>query len=152
MRITPDLFAAYLKCPTKCWLRSRGEAGGGNEYADWVRSQNESYRPANATRLLESLPDNERAVAPPATENLKTAKWRLAVNVPTETVILESCLHAVERLPAEGWGKPAQFIPIRFVFTNKLTKDDRLLVAFDALVLFLLSSRRIGHLSKDSCP
>jgi predicted RecB family nuclease len=144
MRTTPDLFEAYLKCPTKCWLRSRGEAGGGNEYADWVRSQNESYRHANATRLLESFPDSERVIAPPATGNLKTVKWRLAVNVPVETAILESCLHAIERLPAEGRGKPAQFIPTRFVFTNKLTKDDRLLVAFDAFVLSEMLGREVS--------
>jgi hypothetical protein len=45
---------------------------------------------------------------------------------------LQSCLHAVERILSEGRGKAAQFIPIRFIFTNKLTKDDKLLLAFDA--------------------
>jgi hypothetical protein len=34
-----------------------------------------------------------------------------------------------------GRGRSAQFIPIRFIFWNKLTRDDRLLVAFDVLVL-----------------
>src|SRR5260370_36686839 len=43
--------------------------------------------------------------------------------------VLESELHAVERVPAEGRGKPPQFIPIRFLFTNKLSKDDKLLLA-----------------------
>jgi len=42
--ITSHLFEAYLKCPTKCFLRSHGEAGTGNAYADWVRIQSESYR------------------------------------------------------------------------------------------------------------
>jgi hypothetical protein len=44
-------------------------------------------------------------------------------------------------LPRDGLGwalQIVQFIPIRFTFFNKLTKDDRLLVALDALV----SSRR----------
>jgi len=36
MKITSDLFAAFLKCPTKCWLHSRGEIGAGNKYAEWV--------------------------------------------------------------------------------------------------------------------
>jgi predicted RecB family nuclease len=44
-------------------------------------------------------------------------------------------VHAVERLPSEGRGKPAQFIPIRFDPTNKLGKDAKLLLAFDALLL-----------------
>jgi hypothetical protein len=40
-------------------------------------------------------------------------------------------------LPRDGSGRAlqtVQFIPIRFTFFNKLTKDDRLLVAFGALV------------------
>src|ERR1035437_69264 len=114
MKITHDLFAAYLKCRTKCWLRSRSEAGGGNEYADWVRTEYESYRRANAKRLVEGIPENERAISPlmaekadaPSVGNqngdgppsrplsstdtalpsdasyLRTAKWRLAVNLP----------------------------------------------------------------------
>ena len=57
---------------------------------------------------------------------------------------LTTCLHAVERVPSAGRGKPTQFIPIRFIFTNKLTKDDRLLVAFDALVLSEALGREIA--------
>lgn len=48
---------------------------------------------------------------------------------------MESDLHAMERIPSEGQGKPPQFIPIRFVSTNKLNRDDKLLLAFDALLL-----------------
>src|SRR5439155_3104123 len=78
----PDshLFEAYLKCPTKCWLRSRGETGEGNAYADWVKQQNETYRAEGVRRLRATVPENERVVAPP-TENLKAAKWRLAVDL-----------------------------------------------------------------------
>jgi hypothetical protein len=47
---------------------------------------------------------------------------------------------ALERVPAEGRDKPAQFIPIRFVFTNKLDEDDKLVLAFDAFAL----SRSLG--------
>src|ERR1700677_3141673 len=53
-------------------------------------------------------------------------------------------LHAVERLPSEGRGKPEQFIPIRFIFRNRLTRDDRLLVALDALALSELVGREVS--------
>jgi hypothetical protein len=43
MPITSDLFEAYLKCPTKCFLRSLGETGTSNSYANWVRTQYLSY-------------------------------------------------------------------------------------------------------------
>ena len=81
MKITSHLIEAFFKCPTKCHLRSLGETGSGNEYAEWVRAQGESYQREAARRLEEGVPETERVVAPPATENLKTAKWRLAVDI-----------------------------------------------------------------------
>ncbi|MCU0248232.1 MAG: hypothetical protein MUC42_16810, partial [Bryobacter sp.] len=174
MTIAPHLFEAFLKCPTKCHLRSLGETGSGNEYAEWVRAQDEGYEREAVRRLQETVPEAERTVAPPA-ENLKATKWRLAVAVvaqasppassgsvplleptPGETPgpladgtsalrpdsaprvpspELETRFHAIERIPSEGRGKAAQFIPIRFIYRNKLTKDDKLLLAFDAFVL-----------------
>src|SRR5260221_11631379 len=135
MKITPHLFEAFLKCQTKCWLRSQGEPSTGNEYADWVRCQNESYRVEGIKRLAASIPPGECISNPPETENPKTAKWRLAADFPAHAQNLESTIHAVERVPSEGRGKAATFTPIRFIFTNKLTRDDKLLLAFDALVL-----------------
>jgi predicted RecB family nuclease len=183
MTITPYLFEAFLKCQTKCWLRSINEPATGNAYAEWFQAQNESYRSDSAKRLLETTPETERAVAPDMT-NLKTARWRLAVDVRVRTpeaalpeprssrgneaqtsssqlpplkpqptdqslltsaaTIVESPLHAVERIPSEGRGKAAQFIPIRFIFTNKLGKDDKLLLAFGALVLSQVLGREVS--------
>ena len=85
MRITSHLFDAFLKCATKCHLRSLGEIGSGNEYAEWVRVRDESYQREAARRLQETVPETERVVAPPATDNLKTAKWRLAVDLVAQT-------------------------------------------------------------------
>jgi hypothetical protein len=179
MNITADLFEAHLKCHTKCWLRAAGETGSGNEYAEWVGAQNESYECEAARRLQKTVPETERVVAPTLAENLKNAKWRLATHVPVQIELrrsrgneaqtsspqspmrdsqpndqslltsaatsIESRLHAVERVPSEGRGKPAQFVPIRFISRNKLTADDRLLLAFDALVLSEALGRNTSH-------
>jgi len=144
MTITSHLFEAYLKCPTKCWLRSQGEACEENAYAHWVWTQNEAYRNEGTKRLLDGVPQNERVIAPPVPHNPKSAKWRLAVDLMTQTRNLESRLHAVERVPSEGRGKPAQFIPLRFVFTNKLSKHDKLLLAFDVRVFSEVLGREVS--------
>ena len=125
MKLTSDLFADFLKCPTKCYLRSTGQAGTGNAYAEWVHEQNVAYRADAATRLMAGLPEADVVVAPPAAGNLKAATWRLAVDLPVQAGDMESRLQAVERVPSEGRGRPAQFIPLRFIFFNKLTKDTR---------------------------
>jgi CRISPR/Cas system-associated exonuclease Cas4 (RecB family) len=52
MKLTSSLLEAYLKCPTKCYLRSTGQTGAGNAYAEWVREQNDAYRNEGAQRLV----------------------------------------------------------------------------------------------------
>ena len=87
-------------------------------------------------------------VISPDMKNFKAAKWRLAFSLAVlaqmDSCALESELHALERVPAEGRGKPAQLIPIRFVFTNKLGDDDKLVLAFDAFVLSRSLEREIS--------
>ncbi len=199
MKITSLLFDAFLKCPTKGWLRAHNETPSGNPYAEWVQSQNESYRVTQTEWLLAEIPPDESVHSPRSSqgdeahysaEHLKTAKWRLAVDLVAQTPEtprssrhkeaqiegrrkkaeggtedqnletsataisqsaicnpqseMESSLHAVERVPAEGRGKAAQFIPIRFSYFNKLTKDDKLLLAFDAFVLAQALGRHIA--------
>jgi predicted RecB family nuclease len=135
MKPTAELFEAYLKCPTKCWLLSQGAIGEGNAYADWVKAQNEAFRAVALRRLQETVPENERVIAPPRGDNLKAARWRLAVDLEVSAASAASRLDSVERVASKGRGRPAQLIPIRVTSRNKLTRDDRLLVAFDAQVL-----------------
>jgi predicted RecB family nuclease len=186
MKMSADVFEAFINCATKCWLRAVGEPPSGNAYAEWVNSQKESYRADAATRLMADVPAIECDVAPSA-ENLKTAKWRLAVGVelcmsyasrksaragadgilppdnpsivPCPSANLEApksagkvqeppslvaCLHALERVPSDSRGKLAQYTPIRFLSNNKLTKNDRLLLAFDAFVLSQALGRNVS--------
>ena len=193
MTITPHIFEAFLKCPMKCWLLATGKHLIGNTYAEWVQTQTESYRVVEAKRLLTQTPSGEYAISPCSnrgggvytfTEDMKTAKWRLAIDVPLcadvsqqarngrsretnpllevgsqdivatastkqesdQRVVLdiEARLHAIERIPSEGRGKPTKFVPIRFTFQNKLDNDERMKLAFDALALSEVLGRPIG--------
>lgn len=141
---TCDLFDAFLKCPTKCYLRSTSQAGSGNAYADWVRKQNDAYRAEARKRLMAGLPEAEVVVGPPAVVDLRAAQWRLAFDLPVQTGHMAARLHAVERVPSQSRGKAAQFIPVRFTFFNTLTKEDRLLATFEALVLSEAVGREIS--------
>jgi len=93
---------------------------------------------------MEGVPRDERAIRPPGAGHLKAANWRLTEELVPRSQNLESSIHAIERIPSEGRGKPAQFIPIRFIFTNKLSRDDKLLLAFDALTLSKLLDHDVG--------
>jgi len=141
MIVSSQLFEAYIECSTKCWLRSRAEPTAGNIYAEWARTQSEAYYEARLKRLLAVLPESDRAIAPPISKHPRDATWRLAIDVPLQTNNLETRLQALEKIPSEGRGRPVQFVPYRFAFANKLTKNDKLSLAFDALVL----SEAVGH-------
>src|SRR3989338_3229452 len=144
MNITAYLFEAYLKCPTKCFLRSRREAGVENAYADWVRTQADSYRNDQIKALRTVAARDGRIITAPLTENPKAAGWGYAFDFVARAQNLEAHIHIVERIPHEESGKPVQFIPIRFIFTNKINKDDKLLLAFDARVLSEVLGREVG--------
>ena len=147
MKITSDMFLAYLKCSTKCWLQTTGELATDNKYQEWVKTQNYSYRTTEVARLVTALPKNEIALSPNL-KDIKTAKWRLASSLATdaqfESHVLESELHAVQLVPSKGRGQSGYLIPIRFTFTNKLDKDDKLLLAFDAFTLSQSLGREIS--------
>ena len=144
MIVNFQIFEAYLECSTKCWLRSHAEPTTGNAYAEWARAQNEAYYEGGLKSLREILPESDRAIAPPLTKYSKDATWRLAIDVRLRTNDLESSLQAVERIPSEGRGRSLQFVARRFEFANKLTKNDKLLLAFDALVLSEAVGRKVS--------
>jgi predicted RecB family nuclease len=151
MKITSHLFEAYLKCPTKSWLLSQEEANTGNLYADSVESQSEAYRSSASKVFLGSSAADKSMVGPSRLGNLKAVRWRFAENVIAQVALqsdwpdiklpcdLETHLHLVERVPPNGGGGAAYFMPIRFVFRNRLNTFDQLLVAFDAIVLSKLT-------------
>src|SRR5260370_33670 len=144
MPITSHLFEAYLKCQTKCFLRSLGKTANGNGYSDWVQAQQASYRSEGIKRLKQETAQNEGVTNPIDREDAQSAKWRFAVEITARAQNLESTIHAVEHLTSEGRDKLGLFIPIRFIFTNKLHKDGKVLLEFDALVLSKMLGWEVG--------
>ncbi len=142
MTITSQLLEAYVKCPTKCWLKYAGEQATSNAYAAWTQAKDKAYRAEGIKRLVAKVPEGKRAVAPP-TENLKTATWRVAAELRVQSQNLETQIPIVERAPSAGQGKPAQFIPIRFICANKIGRAEKLLLAFDCLALSKMLGRGV---------
>ena len=124
MPITSDLFEAYLKCATKCFLRSLGETGTGNSYANWVKAEQLSYSSEGIKYLVKGVAEDECVTAAIDSKELRSPKW-LAIQTIARTQNLESSIHAVERIISEEGGKSALLIPIRMVFTNKQSAQAR---------------------------
>jgi len=135
MIVTSYLFDAYLNCATKCWLRSRNNSGTENGYANWVTTRSDSYRGNGIKRLMDGGAQDERVPEPSGMEKLKNDTCRSAANIVAHAGNLQSRIHSVERVLSEDGDKSAQFVPIRLIANNKLTKNDKLLIAYDTVVL-----------------
>jgi len=144
MAITVDLLEAFLKCPTKCFLRAREEAETGNAYADWVRTKSDVFRGEGIKRLLAGAKLDDCATGTEGIESRRLAQIQSAADFFAESENLRSSCHAVERIPSSGRGRAAQLIPIRFAFSNKITRHDKLLLAFDALVISKVLAREVA--------
>lgn len=144
MTITTDLMEAYLKCRTKCFLLSRQEVGTGNAYADWARVKRTSFCREGIGQLVGSVPSNECATGTSTTESPRLAQWRLAIDFKARSQNLQCSCKALERIPSLGRNRVAQFIPIRFVF-RKPTREDKLLITFEALILSETLGRTIEY-------
>lgn len=79
-----------------------------------------------------------------STSAAQNPQWQLAIDFKARSQNLQCSCQALERIPSLGRGR-AQFIPIRFVFRNKATRDDKLLVTFNALVLSETLGRTIDY-------
>ncbi|HOD79707.1 MAG TPA: hypothetical protein PKI10_15740 [Syntrophorhabdus sp.] len=132
-------------CHTKCWLRFHGEEGVENAYSNWAQRQNNAYRINGLKRLTDKHHRDEYTRSLSPAEKIKTDKWKLAVDFNTKKGNLQSQIHAVEHIPFDGRDKPNQFIPIRYIFTNKLTKEDKLRAVFAALVLSETIGKKVDH-------
>jgi predicted RecB family nuclease len=97
--------------------------------------RNEIYRKEWLERRLAIAAEADRIVPPTFEADRKEATWRFAVDMRVQVDGLECRIPAVERVRSEGHGRRVQFIPHRFEFSNKLTKQHKLMVAFDAVVL-----------------
>ena len=130
--------------PHQMLLRSRGEAETGNAYAAWVQTKNDVFRIEGTKRLVAGVAPDKCVIGTQAMGSLKPAQWHLGIEFTVQSQNLQCSCHALEQIPSAGRGRTAQFVPIRFVFRNKLNRDDKLLLAFDARVLSEALSREVG--------
>ncbi len=131
MKITSELFAAFLKCPVKCWLRFHAAAAEDNPCTRWFQERAAAHRAEGLGRMAAGTLLSTDVVAQIVDDRARH--------------MLESRIDAVERAPSAGRGKAGRGAPVRFHFLNKPGRDERLLLGFDALVLAGRNQRQSMH-------
>jgi len=91
--------------------------------------------------LLSRFREDECLSATSLSQVLESNKCRFVIDCMVRAQEVQSHINALEQVTSHGKTKQSPYIPIRFVSSEKITKHDKLLLAFDALVLFTASDK-----------
>jgi predicted RecB family nuclease len=140
MFITHDVFQAFLKCETKAHLRFSGSAATECEFKDRQNHIEEAYRQQYFTICRTHSGEKPYGIGTSFPQDFEEPNTRFIFDCHVQADEMFSHIHAIERLPSPGKKTANLYVPIRCVPAEKFTIQDRLQLAFDALVL----SKHVG--------
>ena len=135
MLVTDDIFQAFLQCETKAHLKFAGAAGDHRTFPEWERTLIEDYKQQCHRQWRAAFGEAACLVGGAFPHDLDTSRCRFVLDCRVCTQGMQSYLHAVERVASPDPANQSPYMPIRCVPREKLTPQDKLLLAFDALVL-----------------
>jgi hypothetical protein len=135
MLITDDIFQAFLQCETKSYLKLSGAVGDQREFSEWTRHRVEAYKRQYHMHVRAHCHEDECLIGAALPPDVPHSPWRLVMDCPVQTRGLQSHIPIVERGTSGGPTPHPMYIPVRLIPWEKLTPQDKLVLAFDALVL-----------------
>jgi len=138
MTITQEIFEAYLHCPTKCHLVGHGVEA---ECAPLFSSTegDDAFRREGVSRMSTGVATEEILIGLPTLVALKQKHYRMIVDCGLLTPRFSARLHGLHLLNRDRRAAKKEYRPFRFVFTERVSVVDRMLLAFDALVFSQIS-------------
>jgi len=140
--ISDQHFDAFLKCRTKAHFSFPSARTGepSHPISEWQGHIAENYL-KNCRDYLRSASAADCFVGTPRPEDLRNAKYPLILQLLITAQDAESHVHALEReaVPTQKGRSP--YVPIRFVPFEKISKHYKLMLAFDAFVLWKVSGQ-----------
>jgi predicted RecB family nuclease len=141
MLITDDIFQAFLQCETKAHLKHAGAVGDQQEFPEWERHLVEDYKQQCYRQWRADCGEAACLVGSALLQDLDHSGCRLVLDCTVRAQEMQAHLHAVERVAAPDKPHDSPYMPIRCVPREKITTQDKLLLAFDALVLGTVSGQ-----------
>jgi predicted RecB family nuclease len=141
MLITDIIFHAFLQCETKGHLKLAGAVGDQREFPEWERHLVEDYKQQCYRHWRADFGEAECLVGVAFPQDLDNSRCRLVMDCTVRAQEMQAHFHAVERVAAPDKQNYSPYMPIRCVPGEKITTQDKLLLAFDALVLLTVSGQ-----------
>lgn len=133
MVITQAIFAAFTQCRTKSYLSSHS-AVAENLLGQARQHWDELYQRNGSSRLRARVLDGQLYVGTPAVAAIQRQQYRVILDCTFQASDLRSHVHGLELVRSRKTKGRSAYVPIRFVSTERISTDDKLLLAFDASV------------------
>jgi predicted RecB family nuclease len=135
MAITQEIFEAFLKCRTKAHLIGQGVAADQSAVDPPLKGMDDTYRHRGPDELRAVVADGELYIGTPSVQAIKRRLCALIADCSLSTPNLKAELHGLRLVRGIGRVDGNDHIPFRFLYNEKISNTDRLLLAFDAFVL-----------------
>ena len=140
MLITDDIFQAFLQCETKAYLKLVSAVGNHQEFPEWERHLVEDYK-QQCYRQWRADFGEAVCLVGVFPQDLDNSLCRFVLDCRVCAQEIQSHLHAVERVASPGTTNQSPYMPIRCGPREKITTQDKLLLAFAVLVLWTVSGQ-----------
>ena len=139
---------AFLACPTRAYLRSLAAEPSDPQFSEHRARVADFFRPQQRTALKEKVVAGQFPLGAAIRDAFRQSGARLLFDCKITAGNIDTTLHAVERIPSTREQQGVQFVPVRHIAGVRITKEHRVLLAFDAVTLEKLTGEttRFGRL------
>jgi len=132
--VTDAVFEAFLHCDTKVYLLHES-IGSQSEFGVWGEGLSQQFKQRVSEWLRSSFGDDEVYVGTPSPRMLQQGSHRIVLRPLINSSDLRAEPDALWRMPPVSGTATFRYSPVRFVRNEKVSRFDKLMLAFDALAL-----------------
>lgn len=133
--INDDMISNHLHCGRKAFLKAAGTPGELHDIERVRIDLDETYHRRALGVYLARYDEREIVRSPPSLEAAVGSGPRIIVDATARAGNLRSRIQLLERIGHGGWKGVPCYVPVMFVRNGKITRRDKLLIAFQAHVL-----------------
>lgn len=135
--ITDETFINHLHCGRKAFLKAARTPGETHDIERVRTNLDGAYTQQALDAYLARYDEQEIVCSPPSLEATVVSGPRIIVNVTAAVGNVRSRVQLLQRVEHGGGNGVPSYVPVMFVRNNKITQQDKLLLAFRAHALAL---------------
>jgi predicted RecB family nuclease len=133
--VTNDIFVSFLHCNRKAFLRSTGIPGQPTDIETVMLDLGQTFHRRALQAFLSPYSGQDILYDPPRLPKVLKSPIQVIVNATASADGLSSLIQAAERMKRIDQCSASIFVPVLFILNETISYADKMLLAFNALVL-----------------